>query len=377
MNSCDKILLVDDDVDALSRYQDLLQQQFALDTAPDGDKALALMRRNGPYTVIVADMNMPEMSGIELLKQARHICPDTVRIMLTGDPSQETAMLAINDCHVLQFLTKPCRLETLVAVLQRGITQYHFVLAERELLEQTLSGSVKMLTDILSIVEPQSFGQGQKLREDIRLLAEFLKINPTWDLEMAGLLYRIGYATIPPAIIERARIGSSLTNVEKGLLIRTPEFGRSLLENIPRLESVAQFIYYQNKNFDGTGFPNDGLDGEKIPLGGRILKILGDMVELESKGIQKIQALTQMKRCPGCYDPKLLEAALACLLLEKKGLALKLNDLCVGQVLLSAIETMEGMLIIPAGNRVSTMLMTKLTNFTELSGIKEPIFVEG
>jgi response regulator RpfG family c-di-GMP phosphodiesterase len=377
MNTCEKILLVDDDVEALSRYEDLLQQQFALDTASGGEKALALMRSNGPYTVIVADMNMPEMSGIELLKQARQINPDTIRIMLTGDPSQETAMLAINDGHVLQFLTKPCRLETLVAVLQRGVTKYHFVLAERELLEQTLSGSVKMLTDILSIVEPQSFGQGQVVREDIRLLADYLKISPAWELEMAGLLYRIGYTTIPPAIVERLRLGASLSNVEKGLLMRTPEFGRNLLENIPRLEAVAQFVYYQNKNFDGTGFPSDPLDGEKIPLGGRILRILGDMVELESKGVQKIQALTQMKRCPGYYDPKLLEAALACLLLKRKGRALKLSELVVGQVLLSAIETVEGMLIIPAGNRVSPMLIRKLSNFTELSGIKEPIFVEG
>jgi len=171
--------------------------------------------------------------------------------------------------------------------------------------------------------------------------------------------------------------GLSLSPVEKGLLMRGPEFGRHLLENIPRLEPVAQLVYYQNKNFDGTGFPKDDVDGEKIPVGGRILKILGDLVEYESKGIHRIQAITQMKQTPGLYDPKLLGAAFTCLLFEKKGYGVTLKELRVGQVLLSAIETFAGMLIVPAGNRVSPILLRKLQNFTELSSIKEPIYVEG
>jgi response regulator RpfG family c-di-GMP phosphodiesterase len=244
-------------------------------------------------------------------------------------------------------------------------------------LEHTLSGSIKMLTDILSVVEPQSFGESQKMREYARLLAEFLKINPSWEIEMAAMLCRVGYVTVPPAILERMHAGLSLSPVEKGLLMRAPEFGRNLLENIPRLEAVAQLVYYQNKSFDGTGFPKDEIDGEKIPLGGRILKILGDLAERESKGVHRIQALTQMKQSPGQYDPKLLAAALSCLLFEKKGRAVMLKDLRTGQVLLSAIETYEGMLIVPAGHRVSPLLLRKLQNFTELSSIKEPIYVEG
>jgi response regulator RpfG family c-di-GMP phosphodiesterase len=374
---CDRILLVDDEPNLLTSYKDFLQRQYSIDTALDGERALELVRGHGPYAVIVSDMNMPGMSGVDLLTEAQRIAPDTVRIMLTGDSEQQTAMLAINQGHIFQFLTKPCLPRSLLSTLQNGVKHHQLIIAERQLLEHTLNGSIKMLADILSIVEPEAFGQGQKMREDIRLLAGFLKISPTWELEMAAMLCRIGFVTIPPKVIERSRVGATLSTVETSLLMRAPEFGRDLLKNIPRLEPVAQSIYYQNKNFDGTGFPKDELEGEKIPFGGRILKVLTEMVELESKGIHKIQALMQMKRSPGRYDPKLLEAALSCLLLEKKGRAVKFTDLCLGDVLLSAIETVEGMLIVPAGNKISPMLLSKLNNFTELSGIKEPIFVEG
>ena len=373
----DRILLVDDEPNLLTSYKELLERQYSIDTALDGEQALELIRRHGPYAVIVSDMNMPGMSGVELLTEAQRIAPDTVRIMLTADSEQQTAMSAINQGHIFQFLTKPCLPRNLLSTLQNGVKHYQLIIAERQLLEHTLSGSIKMLADILSIAEPEAFGQGQRMRDDIRLLAEFLNISPTWELEMAAMLCRIGFVTIPPRIIERSRAGATLSKVETSLLMRAPEFGRDLLKNIPRLDPVAQSVYYQNKNFDGTGFPNDALEGEGIPFGGRILKVLTEMVELESKGTNKIQALMQMKRCSGRYDPKLLAAALSCLLLEKKGHAVKFVDLCVGDVLLSAIETIEGMLIVPAGNKISPMLLSKLNNFTQLNTIKEPIFVEG
>jgi response regulator RpfG family c-di-GMP phosphodiesterase len=373
----EKILFVDDDPGVLEFYQGYLRETFLIETAPGPEEALALVRNQGPYAVIVSDMNMPGMNGIDLLIKVQEMAPDTVRVMLTGDAEQQTAMMAINQGHIFQFLTKPCPLDALASTLRNSLKQHRLLTAERELLEHTLSGSIKMLTDILSIVEPRSFGESQKMREYARLLSEFLKITPSWEIEMAAMLCRVGYVTVPPAIIERMHAGISLSAVEKGLLMRAPEFGRNLLENIPRLEAVAQLVYYQNKNFDGTGFPKDDSDGEKIPLGSRILKILGDLVEHESKGVHRIQALTQMKQSPGRYDPKLLSAALHCLLFEKKGQGLMLKELRVGQVLLSAIETYEGMLIVPAGQRVSPMLLRKLQNFTELSSIKEPIYVEG
>lgn len=376
----EKILCVDDDADIIEFYKDYLQRKFTLDTALSGAEALALAESQGPYAVVIADMNMPEMNGIELLSGVAERFPDTVRVMLTADTERETAVEAINRGRIFRFLTKPCPPEMLTFAIEDGIRQYRLITAERELLEKTLSGTIKMLTEILSVVAPSSFGQSEKVRDYARMLAQFLNLKEVWELEVAAMLCGVGYVTIPGPIIQKLHANLSLTTVEKGLLTRVPEFGEKLLEHIPRLEGVARIVLYQNKHFDGAGFPYGEGAGEDIPLGARILKILRDLVQLESEGLHSLHAVTRMKSRAGTYDPKLLDETAKWLTSRKTagaaGRAISLADLAVGQLLVSHIETNDGMLIVRAGNRVSRMLLEKLNNFTQLSGVKEPIFVE-
>jgi DNA-binding NtrC family response regulator len=119
----EKILFVDDDPGVQAFYQDYLRETFSVQTAGDADEALALVRSQGPYAVIVSDMNMPGMNGIDLLIKVQELAPDTVRVMLTGDAEQQTAMRAINQGHIFQFLTKPCPLEALASTLRNSLRQ--------------------------------------------------------------------------------------------------------------------------------------------------------------------------------------------------------------------------------------------------------------
>jgi hypothetical protein len=89
---------------------------------------------------------------------------------------------------------------------------------------------------------------------------------------------------------------------------RVPQIGYNLLSHIPRLESVAVAVLYQNKNFDGTGFPLDGVSGEEIPIGARILRILQDLVADESAGVSKARALEKLTHFPVRYDPRVVDA---------------------------------------------------------------------
>src|SRR5262249_53231752 len=124
-----KILFVDDDASILTAFQRNLRKQFALDVAIGGSEALRAMSAKGPYAVLVADMQMPEMNGLEFLKKAEEISPQTVRIMLTGNADQKTASDAVNLGHVFRFLTKPCSTEELAATLKAGLEQYLLVIA--------------------------------------------------------------------------------------------------------------------------------------------------------------------------------------------------------------------------------------------------------
>src|SRR5437016_3260816 len=183
-----KILCVDDEANVLEACQRNLRKRFSIDTALGGEPALALMASQGPYAVVVADMQMPGMDGVQFLTRVRQQAPDTVRIMLTGNADQQTAVAAVNQGQIYQFLNKPCPPEMLALALENGIKQYRLITAERELLENTLNGCIKMLTEVLGSAEPHSFGRGEVLRDYMRAFAEHLKITQTWDLELAAML---------------------------------------------------------------------------------------------------------------------------------------------------------------------------------------------
>jgi response regulator RpfG family c-di-GMP phosphodiesterase len=382
MNS--KILCVDDDANILAAYQRNLRKQFDIDAALGGEQALDLVGRQGPYAVIVADMQMPGMNGIEFLTRVQQKAPDTVRIMLTGNADQSTAVEAVNQGRVYRFLNKPCSPDMLALALEAGTKQYRLVMAEREILEQTLKGSVKVMADILSAVDPRAFGQGQILRDHMRVFLKSLGLQESWEYEVAALLSQIGYVTIPLDVLKRAREQGGLTGAERDMLARAPETGHNLLNHIPRLEEVARIILYQQKNFDGTGFPSDSIAGEEIPVVSRILKVLSELTELETKGRSKGTALLEMQQRPGRYDPRVLDAAFACFdaylpestTIRSAVKALKLGELCPGQILAANLETIEGMLLVPSGHQLTSVILQKIRNFAAVSGIHEPIQVQ-
>jgi len=380
----DRILLVDDDPNILAAYQRYLRKQFRLDTALGGTEGLKTMESKGPYAVIVSDLRMPEMDGVEFLTKTKERSPDSVRMMLTGNVDIRAAIDAVNQGWVFRFLTKPCLPQDFAHALQAGIDQYRLISGERELLQSTLNGSIRVLTEILSIVDPESFGRAHSLRDSIRMLAGTVGITNLWELELAAMLAQIGHVTIPPAILVKEKTGQSLSEIEREMIARVPRIGHTLLAHIPRLESVARIVLYQNKCFNGTGFPKDAIAGTNIPMGARLLKVLMDLVQAEIGGISRARALEALKKREGWYDPAVLDAAFLCFAssarqaksVERTVCSVAARDLKVGQILLSDVLMGNGALLIKAGNWISETLLERVKNFAKLHGIREPIQVE-
>jgi response regulator RpfG family c-di-GMP phosphodiesterase len=380
----DKILFVDDDENILAAYRRQLRKQFQIETALGGEAALQILTSAEPFAVIISDLRMPEMDGIEFLARVRQVTPDSVRMMLTGNADLQAAAEAVNQGNIFRFLTKPCASEELVQALHAGLQQYRLITAEKELLDQTLKGSIGVLTEILSIMDTQSFGRACILRDNVRDIANALKLSDTWDLELAAMLCEIGRVTIPASTIVKEKAGVSLSDPEQDILRQIPEIGHRLLAKIPRLNTVAQTVLYQTKNFDGSGFPKDRIAGNQIPLGSRIIRILKDLYQLESTGKQRDAAFAILKYRQGIYDPDILDCASRCLagsrsgskLIQKSIRSISVAELEVGQMLLSDILTGTGALLITAGNRVSESLRERVRNFARLQGVREPIRVE-
>ena len=378
----EKILFVDDDANVLSAYKRQLRKRFAFVTAQGPEEALTAVKAEGPFAVVVSDMQMPGMNGVELLAKLAEITPNTVRMMLTGNADQQTAVDAVNSGNIFRFYTKPCAPETLATAIEAGLAQYRLITAEQDLLQQTLAGSVKVLVDVLSLVEPEAFARTKALRDMTRRLAEHLKLGPLWQLDMAAMLSPIGRVTLPPEVRSKLRTGEPLDKDEKDIVAHIPEATRDLIANIPRLKDVSEIIYYQRKGFDGSGFPKGAVAGKDIPAGARILRLLSDIIRVAGNKPCTTAAFAKLK--PEHYDPKIYAAART--LFVKDGAEAETDTapqpetvtflfLRPGQVLAKDLESDRGQLILAAGHELTPAHIEKLRNLWKIRRLKEPFHV--
>ncbi|MCA9135954.1 MAG: response regulator, partial [Planctomycetales bacterium] len=263
-----KILFVDDDEKVLNG---ILRQQgddFDLTTALSGAEALATIAAEGPFAVVVSDMRMPEMNGIELLKRVRQIAPDTVRMMLTGFAELNSTIEAINEGNIFRFMAKPCSEIDMANSLNAALRQYALIQAEKELVEGTLRGSVNILSEMLSLVSPLAFSQTTRVRGIVDGLLKQIKIENQWQLEIAAMLSSLGCVTIPNEVLEKKLNGQTASFSEERLFANHPRQASEMIRTIPRLEHVAEIIRCQNVPLNETRF-----DGKTVPPESRILKL--------------------------------------------------------------------------------------------------------
>jgi len=377
----EQILFVDDDPNILEAYHRKLQHVLHVRTAQGPHLGLRAIQEKGPFAVVVADMNMPLMNGVEFLTRVREIAPDTVRMMLTGNSDIKTAMDAVNEGCVFRFLTKPCPSKLMGDSLVAAIEQYRLITAEKELLEGTLKGTAELLTEVLSWVSPDSFGRTVQLRNTTKVMAAKLRVEDPWEIELAATLSQIGRLAIPSEIPEKASQGQSLTDEERKTLESYPAIGHELLERIPRLEYVARIVLYQNKLFNGDGFPADQVAGKEIPLGSRILKVVADYHELRAAGQSRQESLKTMQSRDGWYDPSVLsvlgrESTSAAAQAEAgQVIAIPLKDLRPGITLASPILTTKGRTLVSSRTVITDAFLIRLRKYAATGGIKEPIEV--
>ncbi len=369
----EKILFVDDEPQLLQSIKRQLRKRFAITIAEGGEVALKILREEGPFAVIVADMRMPGMDGVQLLERVKGSWPDTVRMMLTGNADQETAADAVNKGQVFRFLNKPCSTPVLVPALALAVRHYKLITAEKELLDKTLKGSVSMLSELLTLADATAFSVGSRIKPLVKELAQAMELSPIWRYEISASMCQIGCVTVPSDILNKVHAGLELGEEEYETYRKHPETGARLVRQIPRLEKVSEIIGLQLQNYDDL---DPGLD-EDVALGAQILKVAIDYDLLRQQDITHSRALKRMKRMEGSYGPEILA-----LLLQIKPVESEIEvrnvtfrEIVPGMVADEDVIAKNGALLVPKDQRISWAIIESLTNFNKHVGIEEPIRV--
>ena len=372
----EKVLLVDDDRNLLASFTRQFHKRINLVTAASGEDGIQAVTYDGPFAVVISDMQMPNMDGLEFLYQVRALSPDTVRVMLTGNATLDVAITAINDGQIFRFLNKPVPIGVLFETMIDGIQQYRHVTAERELINKTLKGTVNLLADILGLVDPHSFSRASRIKRLVLSMAKQLKLPDLWSYELAAMLSQLGCITLPSELMQKITAGAKIKESELLQFNKHPEIGARLLQHIPRFEAVAAMVKQQNTESDNIDMGPKLTLGQKGILGGQILKVALAYDALTARGKKGVDAIDELKSEPNKYDPALVQALIA----GEGGssfevMTLPLTKLKPGMILDQNIVSAAGALLVAKGQELSTAVLLRMAVSEENAIITGPVRV--
>jgi len=354
MNS--KILIVDDDRNLLDSMRRGLCRRYALSLAQCPEEALGMLDAREPFAVVLTDLRMPGMDGLAFLERVKARSPASVRMMLTGHGDLDAAMSAVNDGNVFRFLTKPCPLDTLVRALDAGVAQYRLLLAEKELLRGTLRGCIKVLVDVLNLVNPEAFSRGERVKRMMLGAAKRLGWPNTLKYDLAGMLSQIGIVAVPQEIVDKRFHGLALSPEEEQIYRMHATVAATLLSQIPRMNEVVSLIGCQADCF------GDAPDGPEMPQDAVLLNLCLEFDDHVQAGVAREQAGDLLRAKWEARAPAVLKAFLETAFSDSGYFPgrVALKDLLPGMVLRQNIHDAQGMLIMARGQEISEIASIKL-----------------
>lgn len=357
-----KILFVDDETRVLEGLALLLRKDYEVHIASSGEQALQKMSEMANLAVIVSDMRMPGMDGAAFLSAALQRCPRATRILLTGEASRESAILAVNKGQIFRFLAKPCPIGELKAALDAAVAQHCLLNAERTVLQETLIGCISALMEVLAIANPIAFGRANHIKRLCSELAARLNCTGFWQLEAAALLSQIGYLSLPPDLVEKVFQHAPLTADERVLADGVPAVAIKLLSHIPRLDPVLQILTALHWSDAQVARLGNGTIG----LGARILGLALEYDVLKASGKSKDAALQTLSARVGRFGAKLFGQLGQCEATDDcpdVTLEIPLRRVVAGMTILQEIRTQMGVLLVPKGFEVTRSFVERISNF--------------
>ena len=351
------VLFVDDEPLVLDGIRRQIRSRAHVLTAESGAQGLEVLESTPDLAVIVSDMRMPGMDGAEFLARVRELRPDPVRMILSGQSDLEMAIAAVNDAQISRFLTKPCSPEQLWEAVSDGIRQYELLNIEKTLLEDTLSGAVRMMNDFLTLSSSVASERSERIQALALRLVSQMGYGQDWEFRMAAMLSQVGCVTVPECALEKLARREALSDEEQELYTAHTSIASRLIRNIPRLETVAEMIERQSGPMRKAA-PSS----ERAALGGWILQI-AVMVDDAMVAGQNLESATracvaQLPALPARL--KIAAEELGNSDLQWSSRKVAIDDLDAGMVLAEDIVTTSGMCLLAKGMMLKSVHIARL-----------------
>ncbi len=139
------LLVVDDEPEMLRSVFDLFRLDYRVLTFTRGAEALAALADEPDVDVILSDQRMPEMSGVELLREAKKIRPEATRLLFTGYADIKAVIDAINEGHVFRYLAKPWDADEMISTVRQAVEQHDLIAEKMRLLRDLKETNARLL----------------------------------------------------------------------------------------------------------------------------------------------------------------------------------------------------------------------------------------
>lgn len=326
-----RILIVDDEIEITEILADLLSEEYECTRAGSAEQAL-LRLQESEFQLVISDITMPGMSGLDMIPHVKEISPDTVVVMISGMQTVESAIGALR-LGAFDYLMKPFDLRQVEAVVKRALEHHDLVVAKQryenhleELVEQRTAeldralnsleaayrSTLKALTAALETRDSETHGHSERVVSySLRLGREYgLSSEQMKALEFGSLLHDIGKIGVPDSILRKP---AKLTEEEWVRMREHPMHGQQILRGIEFLQGASRVVAQHHEKWDGTGYPL-GLRNEDIDICARIFSVADAFDAITSdrvyrRGKPYEAAAQELDDWAGRqFDPKVVEA---------------------------------------------------------------------
>ena len=338
-----RILIADDDREIRDVLREFLRGHYECETARSAEEALDLIAARD-FQLVLSDIEMGGMSGLELASRAREIAPETVMIVISGTQTVEGAVGALR-AGAFDFVTKPFDLEQVEMAVCRALEHQELIASKRgyesrlqELISErtaeldraldSLEGAYRMtlkaLVSALEARDHETHGHSERVVTLSLRLGREMRLDPEQmrSLEFGSLLHDIGKIGVPDSILRKP---SPLTPQEWEKMRQHPALGERILSGIEFLRGAARVVAEHHEKWDGTGYPL-GLSGEQTDISTRVFAVADAFDAMTSdrvyrRGMSYDLAAAELTRCSGSqFDPAVVSAFLSVPRSEWEGL---------------------------------------------------------